>query len=260
MKALAGAKTNEAIQNILRDMWDNTSPNCEEMKEATGFSWRVASNTLLPNYRKFLIWLGNQNDLFFKKKKTEKNERVSSKQLGERLTNDGKGGTCDNMELFWALFCYDMSFSYDQEEVRAKGVVGQGEKRRAEKSPHRSLTPLATSQRLVTALKQKVNPAHSSKLRAAELLVDAAGDAVKTVMDIADKGLEEALFDILTAQQAAKFMAYVSENSERISKAFGSAAQVEDSEKQVVFADLEKALAEVSLSDHNKEEEVRGAS
>jgi len=226
VKALAGAKTKEAIQNILRDLWDNTSPNCEEMKEATGFSWRVASNTLLPNYRKFLIWLGNQNDLFFKKKKTEKNERVSSKQLGERLTNDGKGGTCDNMELFWALFCYDMSFSYDQEE------------------------------RLVTALKQKVNPAHSSKLRAAEMLVDAAGDAVKTVMDIADKGLEEALFDILTAQQAAKFMAYVSENSERISKAFGSAAQVEDSEKQEVFADLEKALAEVSLSDHNKEEEA----
>ena len=80
----------------------------------------------------------------------------------------------------------------------------------------------------MAALKQKVNPAHSSKLRAAELLVDAAGDSVKTVMDIADRGLEEVLFDILTPQQAAKFTEYMAENSGRIGKAFGGAAQVQE--------------------------------
>ena len=158
--------------------------------------------------------------------KSEKNERVSSKQLGERLTNDGKGGKCDNMELFWALFCYDMSFSYDQEE------------------------------RLVAALKQKVHPAHGAKLRAAEVLVDAAGDAVKTVMQVIDSGLEEVLFETLTPQQAAKFEEYMMKNSDRIRKAFGEAAEVDETEKQRVFADLEKALAKVSLSDHKKEEEA----
>ncbi|GMI02888.1 hypothetical protein TrVE_jg11443 [Triparma verrucosa] len=214
------------IQTIMKKLWDNTSPNCEERKESTAFQWRTASNILLPSHRKFIIWLANQEDLFFKKNKSTANERVSSKQLGERLTNDGKGGKIEGTTNFWPLFCYDISFSYDQEE------------------------------RLVAALKQRLKVTHREKLQAAEKLVDRTGDAITTLMEQTDRHHEEALFDILTPQQAAKYKSYMQQQRPKIKEAFATVGIIAEEEKQKVFAELEKALKDISVSEHKKEEEA----
>ncbi|GMI12661.1 hypothetical protein TrLO_g4165 [Triparma laevis f. longispina] len=213
------------IQTLLKKLWDNTAPNCEERKEATAFQWRTASNILLPSHRKFIIWLANQEDGFFKKNKSTANERVSSKQLGERLTNDGKGGKTEGATNFWPLFCYDISFSYDQEE------------------------------RLVAALKQRLQVTHREKLSAAEKLVDRTGDAITTLMEQTDRLHEEALFDILTPQQAASYKSYMQQQRPTVKKAFATVGIIAEEDKQKVFAELEKALKDISVSENKKEEE-----
>jgi len=187
----------------LKEWFDNTSPGCEERNIATEFQWRQASQAVLPGHRKFLVWLNGRSDLFFKKNKAVHNERVSSKQLGERLTNEGKGGKCKGEERFWPLFCYDMSFSYDQEE------------------------------RLVAAIKQRLSPLHAEKLSEADRVVDTMGTAIKLGMGREERTLEDILFNIMTEEQAAKWVVWQGMHKERLKRLFGKEGFNEDIEKIV---------------------------
>ena len=175
----------------LKEWFDNQSPGCEERNIATDFQWRQASGAVLPGHRKFLVWLNGRADAFFKKNKAVHNERVSSKQLGERLTSDGKGGKCRGEDRFWPLFCYDMSFSYDQEE------------------------------RLVSAIKQRLSGVHAEKLMEGDRAVDTLGTAVKVGMGREERIMEEVLFNVLTEDQAGRWIVWKGRERERIKSLFG---------------------------------------
>ncbi|GMI21416.1 hypothetical protein TrCOL_g13613 [Triparma columacea] len=182
----------------LKEWFDNTSPGCEERNIAADFQWRQASMAVLPGHRKFLVWLNGRDDGFFKKNKAVHNERVSSKQLGERLTAEGKGGKCKGEDKFWPLFCYDMSFSYDQEE------------------------------RLVAAIKQRVSGLHGSKLLEADKVVDTLGTAVKLGMGREERTVEEVLFGIMTEEQAGKWVEWKGGERMRLKEFFGMEGKNDD--------------------------------
>jgi hypothetical protein len=182
------------VHRTLKELWDATSPATEERSEAASFQWRTASNTLLPPHRKFVQWLNVQNDTFYKKNKQTAAERVSSKQIGERLTSEGRGGKADSTQILWPLFCYEMSFSYDQEER----LVAAYKK-------NRELPDLAL---------------HGFRMRQSEVLLDRVGDGVKTMMERAERREEGILFQTLNAKQAAALKVYCAKNRGRIRAAF----------------------------------------
>ena len=184
---------------------------CEERSEASLFQWRTATMTMLPPFRKFIAWLNVQSEWFYRKAKASPTERVSSKQIGERLTADGKGGKCDTTNILWALFCYEMSFSYDQEERL-----------------------VAAYRNVVAELKDSCE--HRARMRQGEMLVDRVGDGVKKMMGAVERREEAIVFGALSAQQSARLKVWCSDNQERVKKYFGNVGVMTRAEREALVA------------------------
>ncbi len=107
-------------------------------KEIVEFQYNSLSQHLLPRYQKFFLWTLLQQPSYFMSGKEEHAKRefskkittgkISSKQLGEEISNGGKPKSKKNKEAniqeacvsesekFWPLVCFELSISVEQEE------------------------------------------------------------------------------------------------------------------------------------------------
>lgn len=107
-------------------------------KEVVEFQYNSLSQHLLPRYQKLFLWKILQSESYFLLAKEEHAKRdqskkitmgkISSKQLGEEITNGRKqrGSSKDEQglqsacvsdaERFWPLMCFELSISVEQEE------------------------------------------------------------------------------------------------------------------------------------------------
>jgi bZIP transcription factor len=128
-----------------------TGPCSEISRAVLDFQYTVLRQLILPRYHKALLWFTLQQESFFYAAKEEYANRenmlarassgkVSSKQIGDEMTNgvagssskkrvtfekSGEGDKDDKPSLsphandgakVWPLFCYELSFSVDQED------------------------------------------------------------------------------------------------------------------------------------------------
>jgi hypothetical protein len=120
----------------IRELLDNLGPNCAVRQNCVSFQYSALRQLMLPKYQAFILWLTLKDENFFAAGKEEKakNARVSSKQIGEELTNEWKKSPtpttdeddddgamllqarADDAARLWPLFCYEMSISVDQED------------------------------------------------------------------------------------------------------------------------------------------------
>lgn len=132
-EGLRDVQSKQDLEQLLHD----TGPNCVVRERVASFQYERLRQLLLPRHQEFLLWLTLQQDAFFnmaKNKKTNmasnKAGRVSSKQIGEELTNETKKGRKQNIEeeddkvsseandvdRMWPLLCFELLVSVDQEE------------------------------------------------------------------------------------------------------------------------------------------------
>lgn len=134
-EGLATVQSKEELQQLLHD----TGPNCVVRERVASFQYEKLRQLLLPRYQEFLLWLTLQNDAFFSTAKNNKTGtssvnnkagRVSSKQIGEELTNEAKksgkqnieededkvSSDANDVERMWPLLCFELLVSVDQEE------------------------------------------------------------------------------------------------------------------------------------------------
>lgn len=199
-------------------------------RSCTEFQYNTLRQVLLPRYQKFLLWLTLHNDTFFIAGKDEytrkdgkqvlrvSSGRVSSKQIGDELTNgwkteksDGKKkNKADAPDLaersnptsraldaprMWPLLCFELSISVDQEE------------------------------RLLQALKrlqQMENLAnYRSQLAAATKLTTNLTEAISSQCQVSVAREDRSFLGILTPAQAAKFHGWMAANKEWCSRLLG---------------------------------------
>lgn len=136
----------------------NTGPCSEISRAVLDFQYSTLKQLVLPRYHKVLLWFMLQPESYFFSAKEEYAKRenklvrptsgkVSSKQIGDEMTNGvgggatkkrvtfegaepstsdgGNGGETSKVDLsphandsskVWPLFCYELSFSVDQED------------------------------------------------------------------------------------------------------------------------------------------------
>ena len=144
--------TSEAGQQRLATLIHSTSGGSRIAQATVEFQYNTLKQTLLPRYQKFLLWLTLHNEGFFTAGKDEytlkdgkqvlrvSSGRVSSKQIGDELTNGWKtekqprgkkktkadaaetaessNPTARSLDAprMWPLLCFELSISVDQEE------------------------------------------------------------------------------------------------------------------------------------------------
>lgn len=191
------------------------------------FQYGALKQVLLPRYQKFLLWLTLHPESFFiagKEEYTRKDGkqvlrvssgRVSSKQIGDELTNgwkteksDGrkksKAETPDIAERanptsrsldaprMWPLLCYELSISVDQEERLMQ-----------------SLKRLQQMENLAN---------YRSQLAAATKMTTSLTAAISSQGRSATAREDKSLLDVLTPAQTVKFNEWVAANQERCAR------------------------------------------
>jgi len=117
----------EVAQTILR-----YKQHAYVRKQVSIFQYNTMKETLLPQHYQFLLWISNHPaDTFYtaaKDSRPKGSAKMSSKQIGEEIftterkqlnqRQSSKLLECktDDVHRFWPLFCYEMSFSVEQEE------------------------------------------------------------------------------------------------------------------------------------------------
>jgi len=140
LQGLASVSNKQDLQQLLQE----TGPNCVVREQVASFQYEKLRQLLLPRHHEFLLWLSLQQEGFFNAAKNSKTAvannkagRVSSKQIGEELTNEAKKGRKQNIEeeddkvsseatdveRMWPLLCFELLVSVDQEErlIQAQG-------------------------------------------------------------------------------------------------------------------------------------------
>ncbi|CAB9509289.1 bZIP transcription factor [Seminavis robusta] len=214
-----------AIQQRLATILRSSCGGSQIAQATVEFQYNTLKQVLLPRYQKFLLWLTLHNDGFFTAGKDEytrrdgkqilrvSSGRVSSKQIGDELTNgwkteksdSKKKGKSDSQDIaersnptsraldaprMWPLLCFELSISVDQEE------------------------------RLMQALKrlqQMENLAdYRSQLAAATKMTSSLTDAIiSTQCQIASAREEKSFLDVLSPEQTIKFHEWKAANQER---------------------------------------------
>jgi hypothetical protein len=114
-----------AAQQDLKSAFFASANDMLLRREVAGFQNRTVRRQLLPYYHQFLLWTTCQEEIFFtaaKELKPKANGRMSSKQIGEELTNSEKPAsktmtsTTNDLPRFWPLICFELQFSADQED------------------------------------------------------------------------------------------------------------------------------------------------
>lgn len=133
LEGMQHISTREDLQQLL----DETGSNSVVRERVASFQYEKLRQLLLPRHQEYLLWLSLQQDAFFNAAKNNKANlasnkagRVSSKQIGEELSNEAKKdqkqnieeeedkvtSVANDVERMWPLFCFELLVSVDQEE------------------------------------------------------------------------------------------------------------------------------------------------
>eukprot|EP00980_Cylindrotheca_fusiformis_P000275 scaffold66_cov115-Cylindrotheca_fusiformis.AAC.7 len=200
-----------------------TGPDCKVRRAVVDFQYSALKQLILPRYQKFLLWLTLHSESYYSTGREIHQSRqdgkqiarlgpgkVSSKQVGEELTNGTKleGGTdvpqnnsIDNGEKpnqtagafdktrMWPLLCFELSISVDQEEkymaayTRVRQLQTIDEKR----------SQIAAATKMASNLKEAMlYQSHNAAMRNKRCLID-----------------------ILTPQQTVKYQQWIASNRNR---------------------------------------------
>jgi hypothetical protein len=188
------------------------------------FQYEKLRQLLLPRHEEFVLWLTLQQDAFFnslkdKRAALSKTGRVSSKQIGEELSNefnatnndeDEKLSTNDLYQI-WPLFCFEHLVSVEQEE------------------------------KLIQTQKRIRHDAHGAENRLqmalATKMVDLVKKGVLFQAHAASMRTHTTLLEILTPEQSVKFLKYMAANRPR--------RQSQSQTKDATLEDVCKRLDEV---------------
>jgi len=191
-------------------------PNSVSRRNTIVFQYDSLREIILPYHKQYLLWLSLKNESFFisakeKRSKTGKGTgRVSSKYVGDELSAAHKcasqintGGTsksgiacsADDAQRVWPLFCYELGVSLDQEEKLLNAFRRVKEDAKIQNTRRR----LSIATTMASRLKNGVlYQSHSATERNAN-----------------------ALIEVLTPSQAARFQEWLIANKSRCNTLLG---------------------------------------
>eukprot|EP00548_Thalassiothrix_antarctica_P007468 CAMPEP_0194147144 /NCGR_PEP_ID=MMETSP0152-20130528/22545_1 /TAXON_ID=1049557 /ORGANISM="Thalassiothrix antarctica, Strain L6-D1" /LENGTH=575 /DNA_ID=CAMNT_0038847839 /DNA_START=85 /DNA_END=1812 /DNA_ORIENTATION=- len=209
---LGNARDDRQRHELIRYILNRHGTNCIIRNEAASFQYDFLKQLMLPKYQIFILWLTLQYEGFYTAGKHERaitegvNNRLSSKQIGEELTNKWKNNSMDISDeintlttltaqaddplRLWPLFSFDMSISVDQEERFLHFH------KRAQETPEleKDRCELSNATKLITTMKKGILSHSRSTHERSERL----------------------LGHILEPEQSAKFLKWYQMNSHRI--------------------------------------------
>mmetsp|Transcript_5040 Transcript_5040/g.10161 ORF Transcript_5040/g.10161 Transcript_5040/m.10161 type:complete len:594 (-) Transcript_5040:122-1903(-) len=110
----------KAVQDKFDKISADTGPDCCERRATIDFHWHSLKNLILPPRNRLILWWLLQNKSFFKYGKGCPLDKASSKQVGEKMLNEGKQS--HHIEGSWPLLCYELSISFEQEQSILQGI------------------------------------------------------------------------------------------------------------------------------------------
>ncbi|KAL3942589.1 MAG: hypothetical protein SGBAC_003259 [Bacillariaceae sp.] len=134
IRAIVGHTAEQEEQKArLAHFLQSTGLNSKVRRSVLDFQYTTLKQTILPPYHKFVLWMTLLPERFFThareshviqdtKKVRPPPGKLSSKQVGEELTNSDKGekvgqtAKAVDEARMWPLLCFELSTSVDQEE------------------------------------------------------------------------------------------------------------------------------------------------
>jgi hypothetical protein len=221
-------KGDDAVSSDLVPIIRNTGPRSQISLTVTDFQYITLKQMLLPKYEKVLLWMSLHEESFFTAGKEEYVQReagkqvsraatgrISSKQIGDEMTNSPKGkpdsgpglqdmatseddyngdrpnqtSYANDAPRYWPLFCYGMGFSVDQEDrflaaqKRVQQIPGLAESR----------AQMAAAQRTTESLK----------------------GAVESICSVVSQREEQTFLSVLDPEQVAAYQDWLVANRDR---------------------------------------------
>jgi hypothetical protein len=225
---LMECKGDYAVSSDLVPIIRNTGARSQISLTVTDFQYTTLKQMLLPRYHKVLLWMTLHDETFFTVGKEEYVQReagkqvsraatgrISSKQIGDDMTNipKGKADTGPGLQViasgedeyngdgpnqtsyasdgprFWPLFCYGLSFSVDQED---RFMAAQ---KRAQQIPG-----LAESR---------------AQMEAAQRTTESLKGAVESLCSVVSQREEQTFLSVLNPKQVAAYQEWLVANRER---------------------------------------------
>jgi hypothetical protein len=226
---LLESKGYDAVSADLVPIIRNTGARSQISLTVTDFQYITLKQMLLPRYEKVLLWMSLHEESFFTAGKEEYVQReagkqvsraatgrISSKQIGDEMTNSPKGkpdtgpglqediatseddynidrpnqtSYANDAPRYWPLFCYGMGFSVDQEDrflaaqKRVQQIPGLTESR----------AQMAAAQRTTESLK----------------------GAVESICSVVSQREEQTFLSVLNPEQVAAYQEWLVANRER---------------------------------------------
>jgi hypothetical protein len=189
------------------------------------FQYEKLRQLLLPRHEEFVLWLTLQQDSFFnslkdKRAASSKTGRVSSKQIGEELSNEFNNNNNDEDEKLstndlyqiWPLFCFEHLVSVEQEEK----LIQTSKRIRNDAQVAENRLQMALATKMVDLVKKGVLfQAHAASMRT-----------------------RTTLLEILTPEQSVKFLKYMAANRPQLQ----SQSQTQDATLEDVCKRLDEVL------------------
>mmetsp|Transcript_12497 Transcript_12497/g.18935 ORF Transcript_12497/g.18935 Transcript_12497/m.18935 type:complete len:784 (-) Transcript_12497:31-2382(-) len=197
------------LVTMLNSIIRNGGPNIAVRRAAAGFQYNALRQLILPFYQQFFLSMSLKQECFFtgaKEKRSKENKgtgRISSKLVGEEIHKSGKNSkekssqTCgvDDADKVWPLICYELTVSLDQEE------------------------------RLLQAFRRirdnAVMPQNRGKVSVAMTMVSSLQNGILYQSHSAAHRNEVGLLQVLTPDQALRFLHWFALNKDRCTKLFG---------------------------------------
>jgi len=221
---------NNSSSATIAEIVDMYKEHAKLRKQVSLFQYNTMKDTLLPQYHQFLLWISNQcKENFYtaaKESRPKSSSKMSSKQIGEEIAtterqepnHSGKYLECntEDVQRFWPLFCYEFSFSVEQEEkfknryMEHRAKVQEDSQDDDESSVHR----LASAFALVSKLAEK-------------------GTLHNNYNAVALRR-ERVLLKVLTEQQSDLFLKWMEENRERCAGLYQEKSQNKQEQQQLL--------------------------
>eukprot|EP00526_Cylindrotheca_closterium_P005875 CAMPEP_0113618662 /NCGR_PEP_ID=MMETSP0017_2-20120614/9457_1 /TAXON_ID=2856 /ORGANISM="Cylindrotheca closterium" /LENGTH=572 /DNA_ID=CAMNT_0000528187 /DNA_START=84 /DNA_END=1802 /DNA_ORIENTATION=- /assembly_acc=CAM_ASM_000147 len=206
MRTIVGHTAEQEQQAKLAHFLQSTGMNSKVRRSVLDFQYTTLKQTILPPYHKFVLWMTLHPERFFThareshvtqdtKKVRPPPGKLSSKQVGEELTNSDKGEKASpaaqavDETRMWPLFCFELSVSVDQEEK----MVYTSKKVRQLQFINEQRSQMETATKMASNLKEAMMyQSHAASVRSAKTLTG-----------------------ILTPQQTLKYKEWMGSNRDR---------------------------------------------
>lgn len=156
------------------------SRSSTELMLAVTFGKQYLKSLVIPPFKKYVMWLTLQNELFFRGGRAA-SERLSAARIGDKLLSSGYKHVSPSNGM-WPLFCHEIALSYDQEEK------------------------MRQLQREIVSNQETWLHRHTGT--STEHVIESSHAAICGVSEACEKRAK-GMMDVLTPIQKAKFLAWV---------------------------------------------------